>query len=97
MRYLTRSLVVGAAVAQLGVGHAQTAVDILTAGCADDAQKLCAGVQSGGGRIIACLKQHKDSLSEVPAGCQAGIKPGRRGRTHCPSRAGSTSIPAHWQ
>ncbi len=63
MRHLTRILMLGAAVALLGVGHAQTAVDILTAGCADDAQKLCAGVQSGGGRIIACLKQHKDSLS----------------------------------
>src|ERR1700722_18483249 len=35
----------------------------IRAACADDAQKLCAGVQTGGGRIIACLKQHKDSLS----------------------------------
>ena len=64
MRRLTRILVVGVtAAAQLGVSHAQSAVDILTAGCAEDAQKLCAGVPSGGGRIIACLKQHKDSLS----------------------------------
>lgn len=63
MRRLTQVLVVTAAAAQLGLVHAQSAVDILTAGCADDAQKLCAGVQNGGGRIIACLKQHKDSLS----------------------------------
>ena len=64
MKLLTRVLVVSAALAaQLGLVHAQSAVDILTAGCADDAQKLCAGVQTGGGRIIACLKQHKDSLS----------------------------------
>ena len=64
MRLVTRVLVVSAvAAAQLGLAHAQSAVDILTAGCADDAQKLCAGVQTGGGRIIACLKQHKDSLS----------------------------------
>ena len=64
MRRLTQVLIVTAATAaQLGLVHAQSAVDILTAGCADDAQKLCAGVQTGGGRIIACLKQHKDSLS----------------------------------
>jgi hypothetical protein len=68
MRCLTLVLVVGASVAGLsGLAHAQSAVDILTAGCADDAQKLCAGVRPGGGRIIACLKQHKDSLS---AKCQ---------------------------
>src|SRR5208282_1215677 len=32
--------------------------------CTADAQKFCAGVAPGGGRIIACLKEHKDSLSD---------------------------------
>jgi hypothetical protein len=36
----------------------------LRAGCAADAQRLCAGVQPGGGRILACLKEHKDALSD---------------------------------
>jgi cysteine rich repeat protein len=35
----------------------------LRSGCAGDAQKLCAGVPSGGGRILACLKAHKEEFS----------------------------------
>ena len=31
--------------------------------CKDDVAKLCAGVQSGGGRIGACLKQNEAQLS----------------------------------
>ncbi len=42
----------------------QPSVDALGAACADDAQRLCAGVQPGGGRVVACLKDHKDSLSD---------------------------------
>lgn len=38
--------------------------------CMDDAQKICPGIKPGGGRIAACLKEHKDQLS---AGCNARI------------------------
>lgn len=38
--------------------------------CASDVQKLCAGVPSGGGRILACLKQHKDQVSD---GCKNAV------------------------
>jgi Cysteine rich repeat len=55
----------------------------LRAACTTDAQQLCAGVQSGGGRIIACLKEHNDALSAgckqviagVPAGSSSGPAP----------------------
>jgi hypothetical protein len=49
-------------------------LDALRAACSDDAARLCSGVQTGGGRIISCLKQHKDELSN---GCRqaAGLPP----------------------
>lgn len=33
--------------------------------CADDIAKLCAGVESGEGRIGACLSEHKEQVSEA--------------------------------
>jgi hypothetical protein len=38
--------------------------------CRDDMQKLCASVQPGGGRAVACLKQHAGELS---AACRAAL------------------------
>ena len=38
--------------------------------CASDVQKLCSGVQPGGGRVLACLKQHKDQVSD---GCKQAV------------------------
>jgi hypothetical protein len=62
MRRLILLLVVCAAAAQSALAQDQLAA--IRAACADDAQRLCAGVPSGGGRIVACLKAHKDALSD---------------------------------
>jgi len=56
---------------------------------AGDVQKLCAGVPAGGGRILACLKQHKDEVSE---GCKQAML-SAMGRSS--GDAGSAASPAH--
>lgn len=48
----------------------QQAVAEARAACATDIQNFCPGVQPGGGRILACLKQHKDQVSD---GCKQAV------------------------
>lgn len=38
--------------------------------CKDDVARLCADVQPGGGRILQCLKSHKEGMS---VGCAQGL------------------------
>ena len=48
--------------------------------CVDDAKKLCPDVKPGQGRVAACLKQHKDELSQ---GCKENIARFREGAQAC--------------
>ena len=38
--------------------------------CADDARRLCKGVQPGEGRILGCLKEHREEVSDA---CKARL------------------------
>ena len=57
-------------------GPSQQAVADARAACATDIQKLCPSVQPGGGRILACLKQHKDQVSDV---CKQAVMKATKG------------------
>jgi len=97
MKWLTLSLVVCAAtVGQLA--FAQAPLDAIRTACAGDAQNLCAGVPWGGGRVVACLREHKDALSNQCK--QAAGVPASSGASSAPSpvkaappAAGKTSEP----
>jgi hypothetical protein len=56
------------------------------AACKADVEKLCSGVQPGGGRIIGCLKQNE---AQVSASCKDAVAKARGGRK-APPTSGST-------
>jgi Cysteine rich repeat len=45
------------------------------AACEADAKKLCPDVAPGGGRILMCLKEHKDEVSEA---CKQAVSKARQ-------------------
>ena len=74
--------------------HVSSAQSDPRTACAADVQNLCPGVQPGGGRILACLKQHKDQVSD---GCKSAVmgamkKPGgSSGSSSAPTNASASS------
>lgn len=70
----------------LGLGCVAHAEDKVRDACKEDAKTLCKGIKPGGGRIAACLKEHKD---EVSPECKAAVKDHHGERPRRPGRKGS--------
>jgi hypothetical protein len=72
MRMLEKILLGGAMAALLSSSQALAAGQAAQKGaCKADAQKLCADVQPGEGRVLECLKTHQADLSP---GCATNMK-----------------------
>src|SRR5262245_58664647 len=70
IRPLTASLL-SLAVVSLPAATQTAKAAALLALCKADAERICPGVAPGGGKIIACLKLHKDDVS---IGCAKALK-----------------------
>ena len=57
--------------AQVPASAQSAQMDAARAACSADLQQFCAGVQAGGGRQLACLKEHRDQVS---AACTQAVK-----------------------
>jgi len=64
MNALTKTL------AALLLGGTALAAAAADSPCRDDARKFCASVQPGGGRAVACLKEHE---AELGPACKAAL------------------------
>src|SRR5262249_59605323 len=67
-----RKLFMTAAMAAALLANTAVAQDAATVrqACSADLQRLCAGVQPGGGRILQCMRTHKTELSPD---CQSAL------------------------
>ena len=52
--------------------------------CHDDILQLCANVEPGGGRLIQCLREHQDRVSESCKSALSDAKASRRGHHASP-------------
>ena len=72
MRMLIRQLIVASlSLAVIWLPGSTQAANAPLALCKADAERICAGIAPGDGKIIACLKQHKN---EVSVGCAKALK-----------------------
>ena len=87
---------VGAAPAQPGgggggMGRMGGGGGAMRQACSADLEKLCPGVQPGGGRIGQCLREHQDQVSE---GCKSALATARSRRQQMGQQTGQPTDPA---
>ena len=58
-----------------------TLLNQVRAACQADAQNLCPGMREGGGRILSCLAQHKDRVSDA---CKQAVMAARQAQGQSP-------------
>src|SRR5262249_27377736 len=71
IRQLTAASLLSLAVISLPASTQTAKAAAPLALCKADAERICSGVAPGGGKLIACLKLHKE---EVSVGCAKALK-----------------------
>jgi hypothetical protein len=66
-----RKLLAAFVIPLIVIGPSAYAQGALMTYCKPDVERLCPGVQMGGGRIIKCLKAHQD---EMTVGCAKALR-----------------------
>jgi hypothetical protein len=66
-----RKLLAAFVIGFIAVNPSAYAQSALMTYCKPDVERLCPGVQMGGGRIIKCLKAHQD---EMTVGCAKALR-----------------------
>lgn len=75
-RYLTLAMLLLATAAQAQQLSPQQMQQVRAA-CEADVKRLCAGIQPGGGRLLACLQQNGASVSQPCADTLKSIQAAR--------------------
>jgi hypothetical protein len=78
---LCTSATIESAAADQSSAATSTLLSEVRAACQTDAQNLCSGVQAGGGRILSCLAQHQDAVSD---GCKQALMKARQAQSQGP-------------
>lgn len=75
-RYLVLAMLLLATTAQAQQLNPQQMQQVRSA-CEADVRRLCAGIQPGGGRLMACLQQNAPSVSQPCADTLKSIQTAR--------------------
>lgn len=79
-RTMLAAIVAAFAFASLAQAQQQSAppnMEKVRQACGADIQRLCAGIQSGGGRLMQCMRGHQSELSPE---CQTALASARSAR-----------------